>query len=40
MNNLYYLYIATFQNDNYSFYNLNGNFDIWDKLNKLDSLLC
>lgn len=35
-----YLYITTFQNDNFRFYEDEVDFSIIDKCNELDSLLC
>lgn len=38
--NLECLYITTYQGDNYQFYKYNSSFDIYEKLEELDKLMC
>jgi len=37
---LEYLYITTYQNDNYKFYSYESDFDIKEKLQEIDNVLC
>ncbi len=39
-NKLMYLYITTYQNDNYTFYQYNSEFDIYEKMDEIDEILC